>query len=169
MGRFNYTDFLNELENTIQKNLKEEVIEMYKDTNNYTIERNLYFKTIEEAELIAKQLYDRIFYMLNKSKKKNKYEQVSCFIGVSNMDGKTANKIKERTKGRPKHIIIGNEKKPHIHIVVLGQNASKFCEDIIKKLNNHNDSQIFAELKKLFKYEENTKNKHLLLYKKKQT
>lgn len=166
MSRITYIEYIKQLENSIGKEIKKEVIEMYKDTNNYAIERNLYFKTMEEAELIAKKLYDRMFYMLNKSKKKNRYEKVSCFIGISNMDGKTANKIKEKTKGRPKHVIIGNKKKPHIHIVALGKNSSKFCSDIVKKLNNHNDFQIFTELKKRFKYEKNTQNKHLLLYKK---
>lgn len=164
--KFTYEEYKKELEYTISKELKPEVIDLYGNTPNYEIERNLYFKTIEEAKAVAKELYDKIFYMLNKGKDKYKYKNVSCFIGVSNMDGKTAIKIKEKTKGRPKHIIVGNNKKPHIHIIVLGENASKFCSDIIKKLNNHNNTEIFIELKKRFKYEEGTKNKHLLLYKK---
>lgn len=166
MSRFTYNQYIEEMENSISNRIKPKVLELYAYTKNYEIERQLYFDTNEEALKEAKRLYDRIYYMLNNSKKKDRYEKVSCIIGVSNKSGKSANKIKEKTKGRPKHIIIGGNQKPHLHIVVLGDNSSKFCDDIIKKLNNHNNPKIFNELKKRFKYEENTEKKKLLLYKK---
>lgn len=167
MSKFTYTDYLEEEKNTICSEIKTYAIQIYGDTKNYEIERNLYFDTLEDALETAKKLYDRINYMLNYSKKKDRYKNVSCFIGVSIKDGKTARKIKEKTKGRPKHNIIGIDKKPHLHILVLGNNASKFCSDIIKKLNYYNDRKILNELKNRFKYKENTEIKKLLLYKKK--
>ena len=124
----------------------------YMNTKNYRIDRMLYFNTLEEAEKEAIRIYRNMYNKIFKNKKtKGKYNSIIFIIGVSQTDGQTAVKTKEKTKGRPKYKIKGKRKKPHLHIAVFGENVSVFCNEIIEFLNKNNDKEIFTKLRKRFK------------------
>ncbi len=135
----------------------------YSETENYRIDRKLYYNTLEEALKDAIRIYNDMINLLKKNKKsKDKYQDIVFIIGISKTDGKTAIKVKEKTKGRPKYTVYGTEKRPHIHIAVFGYKASSFCNEILKILNKHNNKELFKELRKRY----NNSNNNLFLFEK---
>lgn len=139
-----------------------------KYNSNYEIDRQLFYDSIEEAKKDANRIYNLLVYKIKNGNKKDreKYKDITVVVGVSQTKGTGAQKLKQTTKGRPKHIINGEKRKPHLHILVYGTYASSFCNEILEKLNNHNDPRIFKELRKKFRYETDPQNKKLLLFKK---
>lgn len=135
----------------------------YLKTENYRIERKLYYNTLEEALKDEIRIYNDMTNLLKKNKKsKDKYKDIVFIIGVSKTDGKTAIKVKEKAKGRPRYTIYGKVKKPHIHIAVFRYKASSFCNQILKILNNHNNKELFKDLRQRF----NNSNSNLFLFEK---
>lgn len=123
---------------------------------NYFIKRNKYYETIEEAEKDAHKIYLR---MKNYVEKNDKYKGIFVFIGASQIKGKTAQKIKIKTKGRPRYEVLGKKCKPHIHIAVYGKYAPLFTKKIVEKIN-HNIYKTQEDFlnrgynsKRLFEYE----------------
>lgn len=103
-------------------------------TNNYAICRQTYYKDMQECIKDTKRIYSMMTRLI---KKNNKYEYISFVVGASQTRGDTARKVKEKTKGRPKYVVYGENVKPHLHIAVYGLFAPSFCSEIRKELNKN--------------------------------
>ena len=64
-----------------------------------------------EAEKQFRNLYARTKRAIEKSS-----SDVRMIMGLSNVDGKTCYKTKQRTKGRPRNVVHGKATKQHIHL-----------------------------------------------------
>lgn len=105
-----------------------------KVTKNYYLKRHSYYTSIEEAIKDMRKIYARIKYNIETHEE---FKNISFIIGASETDGKTAIKIKQKTKGRPKYIVKGKKVKPHIHIAFYDKMAPTFANYITSKLNKN--------------------------------
>lgn len=105
-----------------------------KNTKNYFLKRHCYYTSIEEAIKDMKKIYARIKYNIEQHEK---FKDISFIIGASETNGKTALKIKVKTKGRPKYMVKGIKVRPHIHIAFYGKLAPTFARFMATKLNKN--------------------------------
>lgn len=109
-----------------------------------TLDAPLYYLRINETydtPHYAAKAKARLLKMMENIRKN--YPTVSFMIGISNVDGDTANKQHVRTgrRGRPAVVVSGIPKREHVHIVVYGKGASAFCKIVRDKLNRKHACQ----------------------------
>ena len=98
----------------------------------YILEIDEKFENIDEASVFMRRLNDMLRYMF-----KNK--NISFIMGVSEVDGKSAIKysIKNHTRGRPKTVIRGKKKEPHIHALLYGEKVCTNALDATRRINKN--------------------------------
>ena len=96
---------------------------------NYYIKRHAYYNSLKDALIDGQKIYQRMRYLVQTHEE---YIDISFIVAISQTNGKTAIKTKEKTKGRPKYKIIGKRVKPHIHIACT--TAIHACQ---AEKNNH--------------------------------
>lgn len=101
---------------------------------NYYIKRHAYYNSLKDALIDGQKIYQRMRYLVQTHEE---YIDISFIVAISQTNGKTAIKTKEKTKGRPKYKIIGKRVKPHIHIACYGKNAPTFVKEITNRLNKN--------------------------------
>jgi len=100
-------------------------------------------KYSDEAD--AKRSLYRYYRKLMRIKHDSKYDGISFGIGISNCDGKAAQRtvVRNGKRGRPRILVQnGKSKDWHIHCVVYGNHASSFCQEFIDYYRKKNSAPI---------------------------
>lgn len=121
------------------KTIKTRNKEEYKNKACYNLETDYNFEDELELYRHQKNIYNQ---MLRIIKTLEKYKEISFFIGAST---KKSNSIvvysKNGKKGRPRKEVLGEDKKPHLHIYVYSESGammSSFCNIMKEKLKKKN-------------------------------